>query len=64
MSSPAIHLSPFDAEYRRQLHNPDHQFGKIPDGRYHVLVENGELTNSRTSGLPTILTLTDAAPRP
>jgi len=52
MSSPAIDLSQFDAEYRRQLNNPDNQFGEIPDGRYHVLVENVELTNSRTSGLP------------
>jgi len=52
MSSPAIDLSQFDAEYRRQLNNPDNQLGEVPDGRYHVLVENVELTNSRTSGLP------------
>ncbi|MBY0507895.1 MAG: DUF669 domain-containing protein [Bryobacteraceae bacterium] len=52
MSSPAIDLSQFDAEYRRQLTNPDAAQSEVPDGRYHVNVENVELTEAKSSGAP------------
>ena len=52
MSSPAIDLSQFDAEYRRQLNNPEATPEEVPDGRYHVNVENVELTEAKTSGAP------------
>jgi hypothetical protein len=52
MSSPAIDLTQFDAEYRRQLNNPDTAPEEVPDGRYHVNVENVELTEARSTGAP------------
>jgi len=52
MSSPAIDLSQFDAEYRRQLNNPDATSEEVPDGRYHVNVDNVELTEAKSSGAP------------
>lgn len=52
MSSPAIDLTQFDAEYRRQLSNPDVAPQDVPDGRYHVNVENVELTEAKSTGAP------------
>ncbi len=52
MSSPAIDLTQFDAEYRRQLNNPDAAPDEVPDGRYHVNIENVELTEAKSSGAP------------
>ena len=52
MSSPAIDLSQFDAEFRRQLNNPAAVPDEVPDGRYHVNVDNVELTEAKTSGAP------------
>ncbi len=52
MSSPAIDLTQFDAEYRRQLNNPEATPEEVPDGRYHVNVENVELTEAKSSGAP------------
>ena len=53
MSTSSIDLSQFDSEYRRQLNNNrDTTPDEVPDGRYHVNVDNVELTEAKSSGAP------------
>ncbi len=54
MSSPAIDLSQFDDDYRRQKAKTPTEPSRdeVPDGRYHVNVENVELTEAKSSGQP------------
>ena len=52
MSSPAIDLTQFDSEYRRQNSSLEGKPQGVPDGKYHVIVENIELIDSKSSGQP------------
>ena len=54
-TAPAIDLSQFDDDYRRHTSTgvgPKPQ--SLPDGKYMVLVENLEVTESKTSGNPMV----------
>ena len=48
----AIDLSQFDDDYRKQVGQTGAKPQTLPDGRYEVIVENVELTESKTSGQP------------
>ena len=51
-TAPAIDLSQFDSEYRRQSVRSESTPESIPDGPYDVRVESVELTQSKTSRQP------------
>jgi hypothetical protein len=53
-TAPAIDLSQFDDEFRKQTSEPGPKPKALPDGRYEVIVENFEIGESRTSGSPMV----------
>jgi len=53
-TAPAIDLSQFDEDFRRHQSSPGQKPRPLPDGRYQVLVENVEITESKTSGYPMV----------
>ena len=51
-TAPAIDLSQFDDDFRKHTGSQGQKPQPLPDGRYEVLVENAEVTESKTSGQP------------
>lgn len=51
-TAPAIDLSQFDDEFRKHTGSLGQKPQPLPDGRYQVLAENVEVTESKTSGAP------------